>query len=331
MGRDSADDNPSATNPPITPAAEVGEPRTGAGISVVILTYNEEPNLDDCLRSCAWCDDLHVVDSGSADRTAMIARERGAKVYVNPFRSFGQQRNWAIENVPHRYDWVFHLDADERFTPELVDELRKVVARQPSEAGFYVPHKLIFMGRWLRRAEGGSPVYQMRFFHRQRMRFQDWGHGQREDTTGRIGTLTKPYIHYNFSKGLEEWIEKHNRYSTLEAREMFRRTREPGQGYTLFGEPVERRRFFKERLLPRLPGAWFLRFLWTYVLRGGFLDGRPGLYYCLLIASYELFVRLKTEELTSRAAAASAGPPADPDAEAERWAKVMLPRHGPVV
>jgi len=192
----------------------------GAGISVVILTYNEEPNLAECLRSCAWCDDVHIVDSGSSDRTAEIAREMGAKVYVNAFESFGQQRNWAIDQVPHRHDWVFHLDADERFTPELVAEMRKVVAAGPAEAGFYVPHKLIFMGRWLRRAEGGYPVYQMRFFHAGRMRFEDWGHGQREHTTGRIGMLSRPYIHYNFSKGLEDWIDKHNRYSTLEAMEL---------------------------------------------------------------------------------------------------------------
>jgi hypothetical protein len=196
-------------------------------------------------------------------------------------------------------------------------------------AGFYVPHKLIFMGRWLRRAEGGYPVYQMRLFHRRRMRFLDWGHGQREDTAGRIGTLTRPYLHYNFSKGLEEWIDKHNRYSTLEARELVGRFRRPAAGSApLFGAPVERRRFLKEHLLPRLPGAWFLRFLWMYVLRGGFLDGRPGLYYCLLIASYELFVRLKATELQDAAAgAAAAHPGPDPD----RCERLMVPRHGPVV
>jgi glycosyltransferase involved in cell wall biosynthesis len=297
------------------------------GISVVILTQNEEPNIADCLASCEWCDDVHVLDSGSTDRTLDISGERGAKVHSNPFRSFGQQRNWAIDNIEHKHDWVFHLDADERFTPELVQEMREVATANPAMAGYYVPHKLIFMGRWLRRAEGGYPVYQMRFFHRRRMRFRDWGHGQREDTVGEIGTLSKPYVHYNFSKGLEEWIEKHNRYSTLEAREMFHRLREPGQGFTLFGRPVERRRFFKERLLPRLPGAWFLRFIWMYFVRGGFLDGRAGLYYCLLIASYELFMRLKAEELATQAAANKSDSSADPD----HWKQIMVPRHGPVI
>jgi len=268
----------------------------GAGISVVILTYNEEPNLAECLRSCAWCDDVHIVDSGSSDRTAEIAREMGAKVYVNAFESFGQQRNWAIDQVPHRHDWVFHLDADERFTPELVAEMRKVVAAGPAEAGFYVPHKLIFMGRWLRRAEGGYPVYQMRFFHAGRMRFEDWGHGQREHTTGRIGMLSRPYIHYNFSKGLEDWIDKHNRYSTLEAMELVA-GENTGERGRLWGNRIERRRFFKARVWPRLPATWMLRFFWMYIVNGGFLDGAPGFHYCLLMSAYELWTKLKVKEL----------------------------------
>ncbi len=190
-------------------------------VSVVILTRDEEPNIEACLLSCTWCDDVHVVDSGSTDQTCQIAERLGAKVHHHPFTTFGEQRNWAIDHIEHKYEWVFHLDADERFTPELVAEIAAVIATAPPEAGFYVPHKLMFMGRWLRYAEGGYPIYQMRFFHRQRMRFRDYGHGQRESTSGRIGVLHRPYLHFNFSKGLDEWIDKHNRYSALEAREAF--------------------------------------------------------------------------------------------------------------
>src|SRR5947208_4581180 len=205
-----------------SPPGRAGDPP----VSVVILTYNEEPNIADCLRSCAWSDDVHVVDSGSTDGTCEIARAMGARVHVHPFTSFGEQRNWAIDHVPHRHDWVFHLDADERFTPELVAEMRRVLARGPREAGFYVPHKMMFMGRWLRRAEGGYPIYQMRLFHRGRMRFRDYGHGQREHTSGKVGLLGKPYLHYNFSKGLEDWIDKNNGYSPPEARETFEAERD---------------------------------------------------------------------------------------------------------
>src|SRR3954470_4658045 len=145
----------SPTEPQSDPAAPGAPDPSRPPVSVVILTYNEEVNIADCLRSCDWCDDVHVVDSGSTDRTADVARGMGAAVHVHPFVSFGDQRNWAIDHVAHKYDWVFHLDADERFTPELVAEMRQVLAKDPREAGFYVPHQMMFMGRWLRHAEGG--------------------------------------------------------------------------------------------------------------------------------------------------------------------------------
>lgn len=272
-------------------------------ISVVVLTLNEEVNIADCLRSCAWSDDVHVIDAGSSDRTCQIARDMGATVHLHPFSSFGDQRNWAIDNVPHKHEWVFHLDADERFTPELIREMDDVIARSPSDAGFFVPHKMMFMGRWLRHAEGGYPIYQMRLFHRSRMRFRDHGHGQREDTKGMVGVLSKPYLHYNFSKGLEDWIDKHNRYSTLEAREEFKSQQTAsGAGDSPFGGAVARRRFFKSRVYPKLPGKWLGRFVWMYILRCGFLDGRAGLHYCLLVCTYDLFTSLKTSELRRQAA-----------------------------
>lgn len=272
-------------------------------VSVVILTKDEEANIADCLRSCAWCDDVHVLDSGSTDDTCNIAAAAGATVHYHAFTSFGDQRNWAIDHIEHKHEWVFHLDADERFTPELVEEMQQVLAQQPEHAGFYVPHKLMFMGRWLRYAEGGYPIYQMRLFHKRRMRFRDYGHGQREATDGRIGVLHRPYLHFNFSKGLDDWIEKHNRYSALEAKEAF----DALSGKTVetssaFGNAVERRRFFKSRIYPRLPGTWLGRFIWMYVLRMGFLDGKAGLQYCLLVSTYDLFISLKLAELRRKAA-----------------------------
>ena len=284
---------------PITPSESTG---TGPPISVVILTKDEEPNIEDCLRSCAWCDDVHILDSGSTDRTSEIAERLGAKVHYHPFTSFGEQRNWAIDNIQHKYDWVFHLDADERFTPELVGEMRQILLDNPDDAGFYVPHKLMFMGRWLRYAEGGYPIYQMRFFHKARMRFRDHGHGQREATTGHVGILHRPYLHFNFSKGLDDWIDKHNRYSALEAKETFALLSGKSTArYSAFGNSVERRRFFKSRVYPWLPGTWLARFIWMYVLRLGFLDGKAGLQYCLLMSSYDLFTSLKLSELQRNA------------------------------
>lgn len=288
-----------------TPAGEQGVVSSAARppVSVVILTHDEEVNIADCLGTCAWCDDVHVLDSGSADRTREIAASLGATVHVHPFQSFGEQRNWAIDHIAHRHEWIFHLDADERFTPELVAEMARLIAAGPAEAAFYVPHKLMFMGRWLRRAGGGYPIYQMRLFHRDRARFLDWGHGQRERTDGQLGRLAEPYLHFNFSKGLHHWLDRHNRYSTLEARKQFDLERGGGGGgasagkASLFGDAVQRRRFIKSRIVPLLPARWIVRFLYNYILKCGFLDGRPGLRYCQLISCYELLIGLKVAEL----------------------------------
>ena len=148
-------------------------------VSVVILTLNEEINVADCIESCGELGDVHVLDSGSTDRTRELGESHGATVWNNPFESFGAQRNWAIDNITVDHDWILHLDADERVTPELAQALRDLFKSDPTEAGFYLPNKLMLMGRWLKRC-GGYPTYQMRLFHRGRMRFQDYGHGQRE-------------------------------------------------------------------------------------------------------------------------------------------------------
>jgi glycosyltransferase involved in cell wall biosynthesis len=274
---------------------------TAPSISVVVLTYNEEGNIAECLRSCAWCDDVHVLDSGSTDRTRETAASMGATVHVNPFTSFGQQRNWAIDRVPCRHEWHFHLDADERFTPELVEEIRAVVASAPRRIGAYlVPSKMIFMGRWLKHA-GGYPAYQVRLFHRDRCRFMDFGHGQREVCPGHdVHTLRRPYLHYNFSKGLNDWLHKHNAYSTRESAEAVaaRRQQRPRMRDVLVGEPTHKRRAMKNlSYFIRCRAA--LRFLYLYVLRLGVLDGRAGFHYCAMMSMYEYWIELKIREQES--------------------------------
>jgi glycosyltransferase involved in cell wall biosynthesis len=263
-------------------------------VSVVILTRNEEGNITECVGSCAWCDDVHVLDSGSTDWTVDMATSAGATVHANRFESFGQQRNWAIDHIPMKHDWVFHLDADERFTGDLVREMHRVLEAGPREAGYYVPSMLIFSEHWLRRT-GNYPAYQMRLFHKGRMRFRDYGHGQREDTTGPVGRLRSPYLHYNFSKGLEDWFDKHNRYSSLEARQAIEERAIP-MGTVLREllsiDRVARRRSFK-RLLYRLPGRPLLFHLYTVLARLGVLDGRAGLTYARMRAIYDGMTELK--------------------------------------
>jgi glycosyltransferase involved in cell wall biosynthesis len=261
-------------------------------VSVVILTLDEEINLAAALDSCAWSDDVHVVDSGSRDRTADIARARAVPVHVHPFESFGAQRNWAIDHVPLRHDWVFHLDADERFTPELVREIDAVLARNPQEAGFFVANQMILDGTWIRHASG-YPTYQVRLFHKARLRFTDHGHGQRERTLApgaTIGTLRSPYLHLNFSKGLDDWQRRHERYALLEARQIAAARGTPFRAADLLArDPVVRRRALK-RLASGLPGRPALRLLHSLVIQRAFLDGRAGLKYARLLARYERMI-----------------------------------------
>ncbi|MCH2132128.1 MAG: glycosyltransferase family 2 protein [Phycisphaerales bacterium] len=260
-------------------------------ISVVILTLNEEINVADCIHSCEALDDVHVLDSGSTDRTRELAESAGASIWNHPFESFGAQRNWAIDNIPVRHDWILHLDADERLTPELVAALRTLFQRDPPEAGFYLPNKLMLMGRWLKRC-GSYPAYQMRLFHKGRMRFQDHGHGQRELTDGEIGTIDEPYLHYAFSKGVSDWLGKHNRYSTEEAHQAINDGTEIRISDLFSGDRIRRRRAMK-RISFRLPMRDKLRVIQLLIIQRGLLEGRAGLMYARLIAIYERMINVK--------------------------------------
>jgi acetyltransferase-like isoleucine patch superfamily enzyme/glycosyltransferase involved in cell wall biosynthesis len=280
-------------------------------VSVVILTLNEETNIAHCIESCAWCDDVHVLDSGSEDRTRQVAESLGAQVHTHTFESFGRQRNWAIDNIPLKHVWVFHLDADERFTPELVAELEELLRDNPPDEGFHCPSKLMFMGRWLKRA-GGYPTYQMRLFHKGRMRFKDYGHGQREDTEQRLRRLRHPYLHYNFSKGLYDWVDKHNRYSTLEALQIVSASgQQPSLTKVLSPDPVERRRAWKD-LGYRAPLRPAIRWFITLFVQGGILEGRAGWTYAQLLATYERMITLKLRLLRREINGAPVGFERDP-------------------
>ena len=277
-------------------------PRAAPPVSVVVLTYNEEHNIADCLRSCQWCDDVHVLDSGSTDHTCEIARELGAAVYYNKFESFGQQRNWAIDNIPCRHEWHFHLDADERFTPDLVSEVMRELGPDgtaPRVGAYRCPSKMIFMGRWIRHSSG-YPAYQVRLFNPKHCRFVDFGHGQRELCSIEVGTLVNPYTHYAFSKGLPDWLEKHNRYSSREAME--------GLGVRHRGRPRVSELWSHDRTRARramkdlsffLSGRGLWRFVYLYLLQGGFIDGLAGFHYCAMIAMYEYWIELKMREQQS--------------------------------
>lgn len=263
--------------------------------SILILTKDEEKNLPSCLESVAWCDDVVVLDSLSGDRTQSVARECGVRVFERAFDDFGAQRNHALDRVEFKYPWVFHLDADERFNDALREECERVIGRDEHSA-YFVPNRIIFLGKWIRRATQ-YPHPQVRLLKVGEVRFAKAGHGQREDMAKRgVGHIHTPYDHYNFSKGITDWVAKHNRYSDEEARESAALTSGPVPVADLFRGGMVGRRAMK-RLHARLPGRWLAKFLYLYVVKRGFLDGYPGFAYCVLQGFYDFLIAVKIQEI----------------------------------
>jgi glycosyltransferase involved in cell wall biosynthesis len=269
-------------------------------ISVIILTHNEETNIGRCLDSVSWSDDILVVDSFSEDRTVEISKRCGARVIQRAFDDFSSQRNFASEQGNLKYEWMLHLDADEIVTPELRAELQG--AALGDKDAYRVSSKLIFCGKFLRHA-GLFPWYQVRFGRKQALRFKQVGHGQRETLEpSRIGTLKSSLLHFNFSKGLSDWIERHNRYSTAEAQQnVYGYTDDDVPILDLLSAETDRRRRAAKRIFRRLPGRPTIRFIYMYLFRGGILDGKIGFTYCRLLAWYEWLVVQKEREIRRHA------------------------------
>lgn len=261
--------------------------------SVVILTLNEEHRLPACLASVADCDDVVVLDSGSTDRTVAIAEAAGARVSVNRFENFAQQRNHAHEAVPFRHPWVFHLDADEQFTPELHAECANWPGDSPFDGAWAAP-RMLWEGCWLPRCTD-YPAWQARFVRPATFRFIEVGHGQREAPTMRMTRLQSNYRHDMSAGGTAAWLDKHRRYARAEA--AAEAATQPPAWHELFtGNALLRRRALK-RLSFRLPARGFLRLVYQYGLRGGFLDGGPAWTYCRLLARYESMVAAELRAL----------------------------------
>ena len=270
-------------------------------ISVLILTKDEEANITRCLGSVIWSDDIVVFDSYSTDKTVKIAEAAGARIVQRKFDNWSSHQNWAMENIQFKYDWVFYIDADECITPDLRDEIIQVAANSEEKCvAFYVPRKNYFMGRWLRFAMRSVPV--MRFFKPVKIRFERLVNPT-PVIDGNYGHLQNYLLHFNFSKGITEWREKHIRYAIFEAAETLKSLRSgkiDWAGVLAFGDPVRRRRALKV-LSFRLPGRPLLRFIYMYLIRLGFLDGWPGLRYCRLLAWYESMIVQKIKELRRQA------------------------------
>jgi glycosyltransferase involved in cell wall biosynthesis len=266
-------------------------------ISIFILTHNEELDIAACIESAQVSDDVIVVDSFSCDRTIEIAQQYPVRIVQHAFESHGKQRTWMLNHVPTKYEWVYLLEADERMTPELFAECVQA-SLSGEHIGYYVAERVMFMGQWIRRSTQ-YPRYQMRLFDKAKVWFDDYGHTEREVCEGPTGFVTETYPHYTSGKGFSRWIDKHNRYSTDEAKETLYQLSqgEVNFGTLLFGRnEVERRRALKDLSL-RMPFRPLIRFLYMYFGLGGILDGKAGFTWCVLQAFYEYLITLKVWEL----------------------------------
>ena len=271
-------------------------------VDVLIQTHNEEQNLPYTLASIAgWVDRIFVVDSGSTDRTVDIAREYGAQFIHHDWEGYARQKNWALANLPFRSEWTLILDADEAVSPELKGEILALTRRPAGdvhECGFLINRVFIFMGRRIRHS-GYFPSWNLRLFKRGKARYEDRSVHEHMICDGPVGKLRHLLIHED-RRGLEHFFAKHNRYSTLEAAEIFEHP-EPWPGLRrLMNDSVVRRRFVKSRIMPNLPMSWWWRWFFMYVLRAGFLDGKAGWWLAQFISNYEFAVQLKLRQLRRR-------------------------------
>ena len=269
-------------------------------LSVLVPTLNEEVNLPDCLASVVgWAKEIWVVDSYSTDRTPEIARQSEANLMQHPFDGYAAQKNWALENVPFSCEWLLILDADERVSLELADEIRGIIAADGNGYdGFYLNRKLIFYGKWIRHC-GWYPSWNLRLFRHVRGRYEQREVHEHLVLEGKVGYCKHDLIHEDL-RDMSFCIAKHNRYSSQEAREldMVRRgVGTTGLQASLLKGSVERKRFIKERIWPHLPGRAFLLFFYLYFVRLGFLDGKRGFLFCQMHAIFEQFTTAKLWEL----------------------------------
>jgi glycosyltransferase involved in cell wall biosynthesis len=253
------------------------------GISVVILTFNSEKNIAGTLEAALKVsDDIHVVDSYSTDTTLEICEKYPVQVVKHDFLNYGVQRNWAIDNLPLKYDWELHLDSDERLSDELIDQLNSLKTRFPDAInGYYIPRLVHFMGRPIRYG-GMFPIWHLRLIRHGQGRCEERQYDQHFYVAGPTSKLSGVMID-NIDLSLSEWTARHNRWSDAEVMEMLGNRIEGRIQGRLAGTPVQKKRLLRD-WYNRLPLFIrpFLLFFYRYFIRLGFLCGKEGLIFFTL-------------------------------------------------
>ena len=242
-------------------------------ISVAIITKNEEANIRGCLESVRWADDIVVVDSGSTDQTLKICGQFPVRVFEEEWKGFARQKNSAIAKT--RHEWILSLDADERVTEKLKEEIDQTLHSDPPVDGYLVARKNFFLGRWIKHC-GWYPDHNLRLFRKERGSFVEREVHEKATVKGEVRCLKEPLEHYTY-RTLSDFIQRTDRYSSLAAREMWR----------------EGRRFRRADLLFRPPYTFFQ----MYLLRAGFLEGHWGFLLSVLYSFYTFAKYSKLKEI----------------------------------
>lgn len=265
-------------------------------VSVIVPTYNEEIHLGACLASVAgWAYEIFVVDSFSTDRTHEIARSFQADFVQHGFEGYARQKNWALDTLPFANEWVLILDADERLTPELREEVSRIVVQDDGPAGYFLNRRFIFHGKWIRHC-GWYPSWNLRLFKHRLGRYENREVDEHLVFEGSVGYCRNDIIHEDL-RGIEAWIAKHNHYSTLNT-VIYENHLKGGQEmrWCILGGQGARKRLIKQTIWPYLPGRALLFFLYMYFFRLGFLDGIHGFHFCVMHAIFQQFVVVKQWE-----------------------------------
>lgn len=262
------------------------------GITVLILTLNEERNLPGCIASVPFADKVVVLDSGSTDGTLEIARKLGAQVAHRALDNWAAHQNWALDNLVADDPWVLMLDADERVSPGLAASLANTAKSNAAYDAYYIRRRDWFMGRSIERVQATHRL--IRFFRPMRIRFDRFVNPVSE-VHGSVGYISEIIEHYPFSKGLGHWIRRHLDYARLEAAERARNRPDSNRfsvTTAFFSRDLATRRRHQKGLCTHLPAWPILHFAYFCSIRRGFLDGAPGIAYAVLRSFYEYWIML---------------------------------------
>ena len=266
-------------------------------VSVLILTKNEEKDLPGCLESVSWADEIHVYDSFSKDATVAIAHEHDALVTQRVFDNWAVHQNWGLRNITFKHPWVLYIDADERVTSALRQGIERALENPEAFVAFKVHRRDFFQDCALTHVQT-SPYY-MRLFRPEKMRYERLVNPV-SLPDGPVGSVDGFLDHYPFSKGISQWFDRHNSYSSFEARQIIDNRRNHS-GYSLkkafLGGDFHEKRFHQKEMFYRLPARPLVKFFLLYFLKRGFLDGAGGLTYAVLQSIYEYMIVLKTREI----------------------------------